>query len=187
MPAIENAQSTESVPIGKKYRNLGVEGKKRIWLQQQQQREWEREWEGKREREIVGDSREWERRRKNVFFNLTFKAFKKVSVFFVTFKWKAKRGILKPMGATSFARFQADFLTSTELEGTVVLVQVYFLSSPTSHHGLDTPELLTYSVHQLPVKLCFHQWRILEFYFTSLQTYQRSQGTGLVKRGASRD
>ena len=95
MPAIENAQSTESVPIGKKYRNLGVEGKKRIWLQQQQQREWEREWEGKREREIVRDSRKWERKRKNVFFfNLTFKAFKKVSVFFVTFKWKAKRGFL---------------------------------------------------------------------------------------------
>ena len=54
-----------------------------------------REWEGKREREIVRDSRKWERKRKNVFFfNLTFKAFKKVSVFFVTFKWKAKRGFL---------------------------------------------------------------------------------------------
>ena len=97
MPAIENAQSTESVPIGKKYRNLGVEGKKRIWLQQQQ-REWERERESERvkEKERSWEIAESEKEKEKMFFffNLTFKAFKKVSVFFVTFKWKAKRGFL---------------------------------------------------------------------------------------------
>ena len=55
-----------------------------------------------------------------VFFNLTlFKKFQS-SLSLLSGKLSGK---FKADGATSFARFQADFLTSIELEGSMDLVQ----------------------------------------------------------------